>query len=263
MIALACAALMTVAATSDKVAEARHALRSGRLEQARLLIGQAAALGAGRPVERLLADYALARGQYEEALARYELLSQSTPDTEVLELASMAALQLDKTEVAQRFAQLSAASGKASWRTWNVQGVLADRRRDFPAADAAYAKALSAAPGQVEVLNNMGWSQTLRGNWQTAQGIFDEAYRRAPDHGRLNNNRDLVRAALATQLPVRRAGESVADWAARLNDAGVAADLRGEKKRAAAAFATAVEARPEWYERADNNLLKLEAAAAE
>ena len=55
-------------------------------------------------------------------------------------------------------------------------------------------------------------------------------------------------------LPQRRPGESDQDWAARLNDAGVAAELRGDRARAAAAFSQAIETKDSWYIRAANNL---------
>jgi len=55
-------------------------------------------------------------------------------------------------------------------------------------------------------------------------------------------------------LPRRKPGEADSDWAARLNDAGVAAEALGDRKRAIAAFTQALEASGSWYERAANNL---------
>jgi hypothetical protein len=43
----------------------------------------------------------------------------------------------------------------------------------------------------------------------------------------------------------------------RLNDAGVAAQLLGDRKRAIAAFTQALDASPVWYDRASNNLKQL------
>ena len=65
---------------------------------------------------------------------------------------------------------------------------------------------------------------------------------------------DNARSAIDADLPARRSDETDADWAARLNDAGMAAELRGDRARAVAAFARAIEARGSWYERAANNL---------
>jgi hypothetical protein len=65
--------------------------------------------------------------------------------------------------------------------------------------------------------------------------------------------------ALKDGLPQRRPGESDRAWSARLNDAGVAAAARGERGRAVAAFAQAIEARSTWYGRAADNLAAVQA----
>jgi hypothetical protein len=78
-----------------------------------------------------------------------------------------------------------------------------------------------------------------------------------PKSRRIANNLELAKAALGADLPRRRAGESDRDWAVRLNDAGVAAELLGERKRAVAAFTRALDASPAWYDRASNNLKRL------
>jgi len=67
-------------------------------------------------------------------------------------------------------------------------------------------------------------------------------------------NLELARSAIDASLPARRSGESDADWAARLNDAGLAAAILGDKARATAAFTQAVDASGTWYARAANNL---------
>ena len=75
-----------------------------------------------------------------------------------------------------------------------------------------------------------------------------------PKSQRIADNLDLARTAVSEDLPQRRPGESDGDWAARLNDAGVMARIRGQQKLAIAAFAQAIEARSQWFERAANNL---------
>ena len=71
---------------------------------------------------------------------------------------------------------------------------------------------------------------------------------------RIADNLELARAALDEDLPERRPNESPTSWAARLNDAGVIAEMQGLRVKAAAAFSRAVEARGSWFERAANNL---------
>src|SRR5206468_5516488 len=110
------------------------------------------------------------------------------------------------------------------------------------------------SPGRAEVINDQGWSHVLRGEWATALPYFEDAAKRDPSSQRIANNLELARAALTAELPSRRPSESTADWAARLNDAGVAAQLVGDRARAVAAFSQALYASGAWYSRAANNL---------
>jgi Flp pilus assembly protein TadD len=103
-------------------------------------------------------------------------------------------------------------------------------------------------------VNNLGWSHLLRGNWKEALSLFEKAVALDPKSNRAANNLELARSALAAELPNRRAGESDSSWAARLNDAGVAAAILGDKGRATAAFSQALDVSGTWYVRAANNL---------
>jgi hypothetical protein len=75
-----------------------------------------------------------------------------------------------------------------------------------------------------------------------------------PGSRRIADNLELAKEALAGELPTRRPGEADGDWARRLNDAGVAAAILGDRERAKAAFSQALEASDSWYARAANNL---------
>lgn len=246
-----------VAATpGDGLTEARHALEVGRLDQARTMIAAAIASGqGGEPVERLLADLAFASGKPAEALVRYEdLLARSPTDTHLLERAATSAAKLGDVVRAESYAKRATLTSEPSWRAWNVLGAMGDLRKDFEAADLAYNRALAVAPDQPELLNNIGWSHLLRGDWAGAIPSLTRAVELRPDMRRAANNLELASAAISENLPSRKAGESDVAWAARLNDAGIAAEMRGEQARAVAAFSQALEARGVWYERAANNL---------
>jgi Flp pilus assembly protein TadD len=238
------------------VSEAEHAIHVGRLDQARLMIARIVGMGVkGPPVEHLMADLDFASGKDREALTRYQQLLKASPnDVQMNENAGIAALRIGEIAVAGPLIERATAGQGGSWRAWNARGVLADLGRDWKGADAAYARAGQIFPEQPEVLNNQGWSRLLRGDWAGAVGFFEHAATLDPKSQRIANNLELARAALAGDLPGRRAGESDRDWAARLNDAGVAAEAMGDTKRAVAAFTQALEASGSWFARAANNL---------
>lgn len=243
------------AATTDLEA-ARHALMAGRADQARTMVERALASGQSGPaVERLLADLAYASGKDSEALARYRSLHESNPSqTGICEPAMIAAIRLGDQSVAERMGDCAVTDPLATWRTWNALGVLADFRRDWPAADAAYAEADRRAPDTAQVLNNRGFSMLLRGSWIAAIENFERAHGLDPNSSRIANNLELARSAMAQDLPRRTSGESDTSWAERLNDAGVAAQILGDRPRAVAAFTQALDASNLWYQRAANNL---------
>lgn len=240
----------------ELVVGAEHAVRANRLDQAALMIARAAGAGAAGPdLDRAIADLAYASGRFDEAFARYQqLLKTSAVDEGLLEQAGIAALKLGDVANASLLLSRATSARGASWRAWNALGVVADLRSDWTTADACYDEAARLVPGEVEPINNRGWSQLLRGNWREALSLFETAIALDPKSARAVNNLELARSALAAELPSRRRGESDSSWAARLNDAGVAAAILGDTGRATAAFSQALDVSGTWYVRAANNL---------
>jgi Flp pilus assembly protein TadD len=244
------------------LSEAGHAIDVGRLDQARIMLGKALAAGVTGPqIDRLLADLAFASGNNDEALVRYQKLLVSIPKSPFLtERAGIAALRAGEVKTAIPLLDQATSSPSASWRAWNARGAAADLEHDWGKADEAYLNADKLSPNRAEIINNHGWSQLLRGNWRDAETEFERAASLEPKSKRIANNLELARAALATDLPQRRAGESDGDWAARLNDAGIAALAQGDRQRAVAAFTQALQASGRWYTRAANNLQRASSA---
>lgn len=238
------------------LSEVAHALQAGRLDQARLMIANAVKAGAKGPeVDRLLADLAYASGDYSAALPRYLQLLVGNPNDGVMyERAGLSAMKVRNVAQAERLLERAVTFPTATWRAWNGRGVAADYRSDWAVADQSYERASALSPNRAEVLNNLGWSQLARGRWAEALSNFERAASIDPKSTRIAANLELARAAVSEDLPQRRAGESDADWAARLNDAGVIARVQGNNKKAVAAFTQAIEARSQYYARAANNL---------
>ena len=233
---------------------ARHAVKVNRLDQASVMISRAVAAGASGPeLARVLADLAYASDNYPEALNRYEALLKVSPgDPSLVEPAAIAALKLGEVDRASSL--LSSTSRTGSWRLWNARGVVADLQRNWRTADQSYERATRLAPNEVGPINNQGWSLVLRGEWKQALNFFERAIELNPRSERIADNLELARMALAADLPRRELGESEASWAARLNDAGIAAVIVGDKTRATAAFTQAIGVSGTWYARAANNL---------
>jgi hypothetical protein len=239
--------------------DASHAIGAGRLQEARLLLARAISAGyRGVPVARLTAQLDFVSGRYVEAWTAFQRLALS-PDKRKgdCEKGAIAALQIGRYADAKPLVDCAVAEKDATWQAWNARGVLADRSQDWAAADEAYSRAHQLAPDEPRIINNQGWSKLLRGDWSAAASLFEQAALQDPKSERIADNLELARAAISADLPQRRPGESERDWAVRLNDAGVAAELLGDRSRATAAFSQAIDASPTWYDRASNNLKAL------
>lgn len=242
------------------LSEVGRAIAAGRLDQAKAMLGTAVAAGArGEPVDRLLADLSLARGEYETALGLYKGLLVNHPNESLLlERGGIAALHLGRDAEATALLDRATQAPGAGWRAWNARGVAADEQGRWDEADAAYTRAAQLEPGRAEIVNNQGWSMMLRGNWAEALASFERAAAIDPKLPRLANNLELAREAVAADLPPRMQGENDEAYASRLNDTGVVAAASGQRQRAEAAFAQAIELRSRWYAKAAANLAALD-----
>ena len=251
------AALLLSGSTID---EAEYALAAGRTEQASQMVRQLVISGVkGDRIDLLRASVAAASGRDQEALSLFSGLAAKDPTTPLFaDGAARAAFRLGRMDDAGRWVALATAQHNAPWRAWSLCGVIADLRSDFQKADACYARALALAPGRAELLNNLGWSLLLRGDWKGAAERLQQALATDPSSRIARANLELAEAALAQDLPARRENETLDVYAARLNDTGVIAEAAGDRKRAIAAFSQAVALHPRWSEKAASNLAQAE-----
>ena len=244
------------------LSEAAHALRQGRLEQASTMVGLAVAAGAdGSNLARVRADIAHMQRNDAAALAIYrQLLVEMPNDPALLERGGISALRLGQMAEAEAMLNRAVAITPDRMPILGALAVLYDRKRDFAQSNRYYALALAEAPEDPRLLSNYGWSLMLQGRWAEAIVPLERALAVEPRFALAATNLELARASLEARLPQRREGESTADYAGRLNDAGVAAMAQGDTQRARAAFTQALEISDQWYERAARNLEALEGA---
>ena len=81
----------------------------------------------------------------------------------------------------------------ADGEAWIGLAASYDRLGRFDLADKAYDRALAAAGRRPEILNNMGYSQMLRGEHAKAQQLFAEAAALAPENKTILANMALVK----------------------------------------------------------------------
>jgi Tfp pilus assembly protein PilF len=138
-------------------------------------------------------------------------------------------------------------------RAWNALGVLADKARDWPAADLAYGKAVAAAPQDAGILANRGWSQLLRGHHEAAERDLVAALKLQPTLKPARTNLALARAMQGRYQEAFLLSDK-ASLATDLNTVGYAAMMRGDLPVAEAYFNRALSLNPQFDRAAWANL---------
>lgn len=235
--------------------EVQRALDERRLMDAGQLIDELAFAGGGDPRLRLLTgELALLRGRYADAIQAFQAARQAPALLpRALEGEAIALAELGRREQALPLLQQAVAQDPAAWRAWNALGAEYDVSRAWGDAEQAYGHAIAAAPNPAIPLNNRGYSRLLQGRLPEAVADFVAALDKQPDLVAARSN---LRLAMALRGEYDRAvdGASGADRAASLNNAGLAAGMRGDFVKAEALLQKAMDAKGEFYQRASENL---------
>lgn len=233
-----------------------EAINERRYVDAGALLDQAVAQDVNSPeITRLHGELLLARGHYADALAVFRsVAADPAQKARSLEGQGLALSLLGRSDEA--FADLKQATelDKGLWRAWNGLGAEYDARRDWPQAQAAYAKALE-IPGAntAFLLNNRGYSHMMQGQMDEAAADFTAALQRDPSLAQARTN---LRLTLAIEGHYTRAAATGVgdDRAAVLNNVGVAAAMRGDYISADKLLTQAMAAKGQFYGRAAENL---------
>ncbi len=149
-------------------------------------------------------------------------------------------------------------SGLNTSRRHMLDAMLADHDQNWGAADAAYARAETLTTNPAGVLNNWGVSLMSRGDLKKAEVIFERALSFNSRLFNAKNNLAITRGLQGNfQLPVVPMTEK--EKAIILNNQGLIALRKGEKRIAKGLFAAAVETHPQHYGSAADRLAALEA----
>jgi Flp pilus assembly protein TadD len=165
----------------------------------------------------------------------------------------VALLLTGRAEQAEQELEAAVELDPTSWRAWNALGRAHDARQAWKEAAAAYEKALTLAPDEGAVLNNLGMSKLGAGDPDGAAELFVRALEASPDLAAAETNLRLA-LALGGRYEEALAGVDAEDLPDALNNAGYAALLRGDYAQARILFLRAIDASPGFYEPAWSNL---------
>lgn len=237
------------------------AIAEGRTDDARALIAPMWASGAPEVALRA-AELALASGSLPEAAEGFSALTTGALAGPAFQGLGITRLKQGRTADATAALDQAVAADPGLARAWNARAVIADRQRDWPAADAAYAKAIAAQPGEAAWRANRGWSHLLRGHHVAAEQDLITALALKADLAPARTNLALARAMQGRYQDAFRQSDKKT-LATDLNTVGYAAMARGDLAVAEAYFNRALSLNPQFDRAAWANLQYLVALKGE
>ncbi len=105
--------------------------------------------------------------------------------------------------LAERYFRRAAEAGPRDAEAWLGLAASYDRLKRFNLADRAYAQVLRLTGATPEVLNNIGYSYILRGDYQRAGHKLREALAKDPDNQYVRTNIELIEDSRSARKAVR------------------------------------------------------------
>lgn len=245
-------ALVVAPPTPAALAILDAAIADGRLDDARTMLAPMWASGAPDVMLRA-AELALAGGSLPEAAEGFLGLVDGPLAAAARQGLGITRLRQGRAAEATAELERAVALDPKLARAWNAMGVLADKAKDWKAADAAYAKAIAAAPGDAGLIANRGWSMLLRGHPVAAEQDLSRALALNPGLAMARTNLALARAMQGRYEEAFRLSDKKT-LAADLNTVGYAAMMRGDLAVAEAYFNRALSLNPQFDRAAWENL---------
>lgn len=144
-------------------------------------------------------------------------------------------------------------SAPAPWSAYNALGVLADMDGESARAEQYYHQALSVNPGSPLILNNLGYSRYLVGDWVGARIALQNALRANTSYELAWRNLGLVHARERNYGSALEALGRTSDEPEAYNDVGFVSMMAGDYDQALSFFNKAMHLSPAYYVTASEN----------
>lgn len=205
-----------------------------------------------------LAESYLSLGQGSEALALFtQLESDPAHKSQAIQGQGLAHYRNGERGLARERLQLAVGVDPTLWRTWNALGQLSDAEEAWDEAATAYQNAIENNPRAASPYNNDGMSLLMQGKLEAALARFSEALRINPDFSTAQTNRQICLSMMGRYEDALQGTPKSQRYIA-LNNIGYIAMTRGDLKKARYYFNLSAEESPSYYEKAEENLQKVE-----
>ena len=169
-------------------------------------------------------------------------------------------MPIDKQAEARKSLAAAVSIDPSRWRACNGLGLIADKNGDYLHASQYYERALKTKPNKPMLLNNLGYSKYLSGDWQGAMQLFDAVSRIDAKYGPAWLNQGLIYARRGNDTAAIQAFMHVLDEADAYNNLGYIYMMDGKTPPAYVYFQKAISLSPTYHRLANENLKQLLAA---
>lgn len=198
------------------------------------------------------------RGNAGLAKKAYEMVLEINPDHSGAH-AGLGLLYLNKAHYDEARSHLLIASANdtmSDWRVFNSLGVISDLQKEYAHATLYYEKALALQPVLPVILNNMGYSRYMLGDWDSAEKFYKKAVLNNRSFERAWRNLGLLYSRKQNYDEAVNAFAQVEELPEAYNDVGFICMLDGKHDIAEDYFNKAIKLSPRYFEKANNNLQK-------
>ena len=163
-------------------------------------------------------------------------------------------LREGKYESAQVHFKKAIAADAKLWKSHNFLGVIYDYQGKSELAIREYQAAIDLNSREPLIYNNLGVSYSLAGKCQEAVTAFRQAIQMGDTDKKIYNNMALALCKLGRYEEALQVFEKGGDSAQAYNNIGCALLAQGEYEQAITFFEKAIQARPSYYGKANENL---------
>lgn len=157
----------------------------------------------------------------------------------------------------------SAELNPSLWKAHNLLGNIYDRQKKYAMAISEYQKAIAINPYEGALDNNLGVSYTLYGDHENAVQAFESALRKKYCHEKVYNNLGIALSNLQKYDEAFSVFKKSLGEAPAYNNLGCIYMKLGKREEAIRCFEKAIEVNPRFYQKASDNLKKMNASRFE
>jgi tetratricopeptide (TPR) repeat protein len=250
---------LNVTSVDDAVLKAEKATQSGKMDLAQLYYIKAYDLEPNNvQVLQKMTDLYIELKKYDLAEVSLKLILKQQPgDIKTTEQYGLLLIKLRKYPDAEENLTRVVAK-QQSWRAYNGLGIIANLQGTPLKAESFFRKADSISPNSPELLNNIGFALYSADKLDEAQSYYIKALQINTGFKKAIYNYALLQARLSNYEQAYITFAKVSTQAEANNNIGYIAMMNGDYAEANAYLQEAIKLSPQFYKKANDNLMRLE-----